>query len=94
MQQQKMAYIWLLPAHILMIDSAVGSSDLDRFYYGYFSGTRVRAVGVGSYGLSWLQDASTSYGVKTSTAGSHTHTLYGDSETRPMNMSVNYIIKY
>lgn len=34
------------------------------------------------------------YGITTSAAGSHTHTLTGgDLETRPVNTSINYIIK-
>jgi microcystin-dependent protein len=70
------------------------------------NGSHSHKVPLDSYGSGNVSDAISDYKGNTrgynegyfnlESSGAHSHTiqLSGDSETRPMNMSVNYIIKY
>lgn len=44
--------------------------------------------------LTWTSDATFQNTYTTSSAGAHTHALTGDTETRPANVAMNYIIRY
>jgi microcystin-dependent protein len=44
--------------------------------------------------LTWTSDSSFINTYTTSANGAHTHALTGDTETRPANIALNYIIKY
>jgi microcystin-dependent protein len=54
------------------------------------NGVKLSGSGVGGNGGSWVSSVDTMI-----SSGAHTHTIDGggDSETRPINASVNYIIK-
>ena len=44
--------------------------------------------------LTWTTDSTFINTYTTSSAGAHTHALTGDTETRPANVAMNYIIRY
>jgi microcystin-dependent protein len=73
-----------------------GSSAVSYYSYGTGGATPVSTMGAplnaGIYNTYTLPGSSHSHTI--STDGTHTHNLTGDSETRPANLAMNYIIKF